>query len=247
MTTPRPGQRIRGRWVVLGVILWLILASSITLEQGQETAAQWGSAAALIVIGLVVLLAVGRVALIPLRAIGRRVRRRADRAVPMRLLTRDLAAVAGLAAAVVVSLVIVRVTASEPEPTTTASPRASTADVARWSDASAPIRGSSSPAASPSAPMTTTTQVAAPQQQASLTLVLSSGVPVNPRARPHTPDRPPGAYPNRDRCSDTSTGQPRPAGVPGSRGGRRRLAIGIVLVRLPRRAGRQHPPRRRLR
>ena len=74
MTTPRPGQRIRGRWVVLGVIVWLILASSIMLEQGQETAAQWGSAAALIVIGLVALLAGGRVAWIPLRAIGRRVR-----------------------------------------------------------------------------------------------------------------------------------------------------------------------------
>ena len=57
MTTPRPGQRIRGRWVLLGVILWLILASSITLEQEQETAAKWGSAAALIVIGLVALLA----------------------------------------------------------------------------------------------------------------------------------------------------------------------------------------------
>ncbi len=98
----------------------------------------------------------------------------------MRLLTRDLAVMAGLAAAVVVSLVIVRVAASEPEPTT-ASPRASTADVARWSDDSAPIIGSSSPALSPSAPMTTTTQVASPQQQASLTLVLSSGVPVNPR------------------------------------------------------------------
>jgi hypothetical protein len=65
--------------VVLGAIVWLILASSITLEQGQETAAQWGSATALIVIGIVALLAVGRVAWIPLRAIGRRVRRRADR------------------------------------------------------------------------------------------------------------------------------------------------------------------------
>ena len=79
MTTPRPGQRIRGRWMVLGVIVWLILASSITLEQGQETAAQWGSAAALVVVGVVVLLAVGRVAWIPVRAIARRVRRRADR------------------------------------------------------------------------------------------------------------------------------------------------------------------------
>ena len=57
------------------VILWLILASSITLEQGQESAAQWGSAAALAVIGILVLLAVCRVALIPVRGIGRRVRR----------------------------------------------------------------------------------------------------------------------------------------------------------------------------
>ena len=73
MTTPRPGQRIRGRWMVLGVIVWLILASSITLEQGQETAAQWGSAAALVVVAVVVLLAVGRVAWIRLRAIARRV------------------------------------------------------------------------------------------------------------------------------------------------------------------------------
>jgi hypothetical protein len=61
--------------VVLGVILWLILASSITLEQGQESAAQWGSAATLAVIGILVLLAVCRVALIPLRGIGRRVGR----------------------------------------------------------------------------------------------------------------------------------------------------------------------------
>jgi hypothetical protein len=65
--------------MVLGVILWLILASSITLEQGQETAAQWGSAAALVVTGLLALFAVGRVAMIPLRAAGRRVLRRADR------------------------------------------------------------------------------------------------------------------------------------------------------------------------
>ena len=73
--TPPVRQRVRGRWVVLGVILWLILASSITLEQGQETAAKWGSTAALALIGLLVLLAVGRVALIPVRAAGRRVYR----------------------------------------------------------------------------------------------------------------------------------------------------------------------------
>ena len=79
MTTPRPVQRIRRLGVVLGFIVWLVLASSITLEQGQETAAQWGSATALIVIGLVALLAVGRVALMPLRVLTRRVRRRGGR------------------------------------------------------------------------------------------------------------------------------------------------------------------------
>ena len=75
MTTPSPTQRIRGRWLVLGVILWLTLASSITLEQGQESAAQWGSAATLAVLGILVLLAVGRAALIPVRGLVRRVRR----------------------------------------------------------------------------------------------------------------------------------------------------------------------------
>jgi hypothetical protein len=73
--TPASRHGVRGRWLVLGVILWLILASSITLEQGQESAAQWGSAATLAVIGILVLLAVCGVALIPLRGIGRRVRR----------------------------------------------------------------------------------------------------------------------------------------------------------------------------
>ena len=65
---------VRGRWLVLGVVLWLTLASSITLEQGQESAAQWGSAATLAVLGILVLLAVGRVALIPVGLV-RRVRR----------------------------------------------------------------------------------------------------------------------------------------------------------------------------
>ena len=77
--TSSTSQRVRGRWVVVGVILWLILASSIGLEQGQDAVAEWGSAAALVVIGLLVLFAVGRVALIPVRAAGRRVRRWAVR------------------------------------------------------------------------------------------------------------------------------------------------------------------------
>ena len=77
--TPASRHGVRGRWLVAGVILWLILASSISLEQGQESAARWGSAAALAVIGIVVLLAVCRAALIPVRGIGRRVRHWAGR------------------------------------------------------------------------------------------------------------------------------------------------------------------------
>jgi len=73
--TPTSRHGVRGRWLVLVVILWLILASSITLEQGQESAAQWGSAATLAVLGILVLLAVCRVALIPVRGLVRRVRR----------------------------------------------------------------------------------------------------------------------------------------------------------------------------
>ena len=74
--TPSPRHGVRGRnWLVLGVVLWLTLASSITLEQGQESAAQWGSAATLAVLGILVLLAAGRVALIPVRGLVRRVRR----------------------------------------------------------------------------------------------------------------------------------------------------------------------------
>ena len=73
--TPTSRHGVRGRRLVLGVILWLTLASSITLEQGQESAAQWGSAATLAVLGILALLAVCRVALIPVRGLGRPVRR----------------------------------------------------------------------------------------------------------------------------------------------------------------------------
>ena len=156
MTTPRPATTDPRPPVLLGFIVWLVLASSITLEQGQETAAQWGSATALIAIGLVALLAVGRVALIPLRAVARRVRRRGGRT-QMRPLTQDLAAVAGLAAAVVASLLIVRVTTSEPEPTT-ASPPAPTMARAMARYLRLPVRGSSSTAASPTGSRTTTTK-----------------------------------------------------------------------------------------
>ena len=73
--TPTSRHGVRGRWLVAGVVLWLTLASSITLEQGQESAAQWGSAVTLAVLGILVLLAVCRVALIPVRGLVRRVRR----------------------------------------------------------------------------------------------------------------------------------------------------------------------------
>ena len=73
--TPTSRHGVRGRWLVAGVILWLTLASSITLEQDRISAAQWGSAATLAVLGILVLLAVCRVALIPVRGPVRRVRR----------------------------------------------------------------------------------------------------------------------------------------------------------------------------
>jgi hypothetical protein len=66
MTSPTQ-RRIRCRWGVLAVVLWLVLASSITLELGQQAIAQWGSAAALSVLGFVILLAAGRTAFIPMR------------------------------------------------------------------------------------------------------------------------------------------------------------------------------------
>ena len=76
MTKHAPPQRNPGRWTVPAVIGWLTLASSILLENGQEAAAQWGSVTALAIIALLVLVAVARVGWIPLRAMGRRLRRR---------------------------------------------------------------------------------------------------------------------------------------------------------------------------
>jgi len=97
----------------------------------------------------------------------------------MRPLARDLAAGAGLAAAVVVSLLIVRVTASEPEPAPT-SARVTTGapDAAPWTTISAPTGSTAAPAVSAADPGSSST--AAPEQP-SATLVLSSGAPVNPR------------------------------------------------------------------
>lgn len=98
----------------------------------------------------------------------------------MRLLTRDLTAVAGLAAAVVASLVIVRLTASEPVASSPGPTRITTGNEAQLPTL-APIRTPSptSPAAS-----TVSGSSASPgvlQQPPAATLVLSSGVPVNPR------------------------------------------------------------------
>lgn len=42
-------QKIRWRWVISGGLLWLILASSISLEDGHSTTAQWGAGAAVTV------------------------------------------------------------------------------------------------------------------------------------------------------------------------------------------------------
>ena len=97
----------------------------------------------------------------------------------MRPLGRDLAAAAGLAAAVVVSLVIVRVTASQPEPAPTLA-RVTTGapDAAPWTTISAPTGTTSAPAVSTVAPGSSSS--AAPAQPPA-TLVLSSGAPVNPR------------------------------------------------------------------
>src|SRR5664279_4798152 len=97
----------------------------------------------------------------------------------MRPLARDLAAAAGLAAAVVVSLVIVRVTASQPEATPTPA-RVTTGapDAAPWTTLSAPTGTTAAPAVSTAGPASSSP---AATQQPPATLVLSSGAPVNPR------------------------------------------------------------------
>jgi hypothetical protein len=74
MTRHAPVQDPRS---VAGVVVWLILATSMTLEQGQDTAAQWGIAATLAVLGIAILLVLGRAALTPLRSLAHRIRRHA--------------------------------------------------------------------------------------------------------------------------------------------------------------------------
>ena len=98
----------------------------------------------------------------------------------MKPLTRDLMVVAGLAAAVVVSLVVVRVTAEEPVPTPA---RITTANAAPLPTFSAPVRTPSPP--SPRSVSKTGSSSVAPvdtqQPPSAATLVLSSGAPVDPR------------------------------------------------------------------
>ena len=96
----------------------------------------------------------------------------------MRPLSRDLAAAAGLTAAVVVSLVIVRVTASEtPTPArVTTGPAAPAA--APWTTIPAPTGTTSAPTVATAAPGSSSPP--APGQPPA-TLVLSGGAPVNPR------------------------------------------------------------------
>ena len=66
MTVP-PARRVRGRWTIAGAVVWLILASSISLEHGLQGPAQWGSITALGVLALVLLV-------LTLRGAGRTVR-----------------------------------------------------------------------------------------------------------------------------------------------------------------------------
>ena len=53
-------RRIRWRWAVLGSALWLILLSSISLQEGHPKLAQWTGAAAIAVAVLGALFAVLR-------------------------------------------------------------------------------------------------------------------------------------------------------------------------------------------
>ena len=164
----------------------------------------------------------------------------------MKPLTRDLTVAAGLAAAVVVSLVVVRVTAAEPVPTPA---RITTANAAPLPTFSAPVRLPSPP--SPRSVSKTGYSSVAPRGHPAAAAGGDTGsfqrCPGGPSARPHPPHRATCFEPTGDGGSPPTTGQPDPTGVRRSRRGRRRLAIGTVLVRLPRRPGRQHPPGSRLR
>ena len=45
--TPPPATKPRPSWVILGAVTWLFLASTIVQEHGDDTAAQWGTLAAI--------------------------------------------------------------------------------------------------------------------------------------------------------------------------------------------------------
>lgn len=95
----------------------------------------------------------------------------------MRLLTRDIAAAAALAAVVVVSLVIVRLTASAP--VASPAPTRITTGTGQLPALPKPIR--TSPSTVPSTTLFTSASTRVLQQPPAATLVLSSGVPVDPR------------------------------------------------------------------
>ena len=98
----------------------------------------------------------------------------------MRPLTRDAATAAGLAAAVLVSLAIVRGAASEPAPTPARTTTgAASQDPAPWTAVAASPLNTSSPAASMTAARPGSTAATASKPPL-VTLVLSSGALVNP-------------------------------------------------------------------
>ena len=98
----------------------------------------------------------------------------------MRKLTRDVTATAGLAAAVLVSLMIVRGTASEPAPAPSRTTTAAVTALPSWPTLTASTPTPTSPVVS--LPATSPVSTAQPAPRPPLaTLVLSSGAPVNPR------------------------------------------------------------------
>jgi len=74
--TPPP-RTIRARWILAGLLVWLILAASITLELGQPNTARWASVTALGVTGLILLALALRTTTRTARSAVRLVRRRA--------------------------------------------------------------------------------------------------------------------------------------------------------------------------
>lgn len=77
MTPPPTPHRVRGRWIVAGVVVWLILACSISLESSRPGIAQGGGITLLGVIALVLLTVTLRGAARSVRAGVRLLRRHA--------------------------------------------------------------------------------------------------------------------------------------------------------------------------